>query len=320
MASQRFVRSAALRLERALIVCADDQFGVFTTAQALAAGVSHNALTERMNAGLISRVHQGVYRSNAVAPSRLQDLLAAGMAVPGSALCGTSAGQIHELPIGSGFSAAAPSLLVRYGRSHGYRGITVRRTRRTIVTQPWHGSSVTTASATLVDLVGLLRPDVFRRCLDHAIANRLVSVPRMLADVGDLTSSRLKGRALLIRELETRSNWGPSGSVVHRSRVEQNVARWLRASALPPALSNYAVAVHNGRPIEVDFAWPAAKVALEISPFFTHGSAATQLRDMERRRTLVESNWRIVEASDVHLADALRFGPILSTLAVLIGM
>jgi very-short-patch-repair endonuclease len=63
----------------------------------------------------------------------------------------------------------------------------------------------------------------------------------------------------------------------------------------------------SGVCVEVDFAWPAHRVALEVSPFFAHGTRATQERDMERCRLLTQDGWRTIEATDPDLVDRATF-------------
>lgn len=96
----------------------------------------------------------------------------------------------------------------------------------------------------------------------------------------------------------------------HRSAMERYVGRWLDAEGLRGWRQNHRVFVADGETIEVDFAWPEAKVALEVSPFFTHGSRAAQERDVERRRLLVAAGWVTIEATDPDLVDRNSFGVI----------
>jgi Protein of unknown function (DUF559) len=77
--------------------------------------------------------------------------------------------------------------------------------------------------------------------------------------------------------------------------------------------SNYRVQTSIGE-VEVDFAWSSAKVVLEISPFFTHGSEQKQRRDLNRRRALTEAGWRIIEATDEHFCDQVSFRQIIASL------
>lgn len=77
--------------------------------------------------------------------------------------------------------------------------------------------------------------------------------------------------------------------------------------------ANYRVQTSVGE-VEVDFAWSSVKVALEISPFFTHGSQEKQRRDLNRRRALTEAGWRIIEATDEHFCDQVSFLQIIAAL------
>ena len=119
----------------------------------------------------------------------------------------------------------------------------------------------------------------------------------------------------LIRRLEG----SPSTSLLHRSKLEQNVGGWLNTGGVKGWTANFTVRLSTGRTIEIDFAWPDQKVALEVSPFHTHGSQKTQERDAQRRRLLILLGWRIVEALDADLVDANAFEATLLTLRALIG-
>ncbi len=69
--------------------------------------------------------------------------------------------------------------------------------------------------------------------------------------------------------------------------------------------------------VEVDFGWPEFRIALEISPFFTHGSEHTQRRDAQRRRILQKAGWWVIEATDEQLLCASSFAPIIVDLLAL---
>ena len=105
----------------------------------------------------------------------------------------------------------------------------------------------------------------------------------------------------------------------HRSDLEQKVARWLRAAGLSGWRRNLKVPMPDGDPIEVDFAWPDHRVALEVSPFFTHGSRQKQERDVERRRALVLQGWRTIEATDPDLENEVAFRRCVSGLRELLS-
>jgi very-short-patch-repair endonuclease len=108
-----------------------------------------------------------------------------------------------------------------------------------------------------------------------------------------------------------------SSGIGHRSRLEQTVARWLDDDGLRGWRRNYRVPTGCGT-VEVDFGWPEHKVALEVSPFFTHGSRVNQERDAERRQLLVVAGWRVVEATDPDLEHHGAFAGVAASLAALL--
>ena len=72
--------------------------GVFLTADALAAGLTHQALGRRLDKGVVRRLHKGVYAMTSVPTSAKQTLLAAcRWGGPGSAASHRSAAALWQL-------------------------------------------------------------------------------------------------------------------------------------------------------------------------------------------------------------------------------
>ena len=97
------------------------------------------------------------------------------------------------------------------------------------------------------------------------------------------------------------------------------VQMWLRRLGLVGAVPNLLVDV-GGQAEEIDFGWVAPRVGLEVSPFFTHGSAAQQAADARKRRRLGLADWRIVEATDADLSDFEAFLPTARVIATHLGV
>ena len=305
-----------LEIDRLLARFASHQFGLVTGGQAGAVGITRSALHVRVRARTLERVHEGVYRVCSVESSKEQGLLAACLAVPGSVLADVSAAFVHGLPIGRRFDDYQPSVLISHDRGYRSTGtVTVRRSRQVIRSQVWRSGKVSPASSTIISLAPLVSRATLARCIDHAIANRLVTVSAITREIESRSASRFAGRPILIDELAARS----SGRVRHRSGKEQWVARCLRDSTLPAAKANYNASVQNEEIVEVDFAWPAARIALEVSPFYTHGSERAQRRDIERRAMLQMAGWRVVEATDEHLFDKRAFAEIIHQISALLA-
>lgn len=177
----------------------------------------------------------------------------------------------------------------------------------------WHGTRLATPASTLVLLPRYLDPQTVERCLDHSIAHRLTTVAVVQDLLERLPTRAVVGRRILLELLLQRLD-----GLRYRSNVEQKAALWLSAAGLLDWQPNYRAHVGGGETVEVDFAWPGAKVGLEISPFFTHGSRSAQERDAVRRRLLVAQGWRIVEATDPDLETQRAFARSVESIKALL--
>ncbi len=303
--------NTTIALDSALSRVALNQLGLITRAGALELGMSKDSLRRRVEAGLLKRVHPGVYRIAASESTFEQQCLAACLAANHSILGDRSAAVVHGLPLNQ---PPRPELIIPHGSVFRSPDVVVRQTRYLPSSRPWFSTRITTVSSTLVALAGQVSPETLGRCVDHCLINRLTTVEHIRRELAGSGQQRFRGRDTLEAELDKRTD----GRMLFRSRVEQNVGRWIERAKLPQPISNFIVRI-NGRTYELDFAWPRFRVALEVSPFFTHGSARTQQRDVEKRRALASIDWRFVEASDPDLVNFAAFGPTIEILrAVLV--
>jgi hypothetical protein len=286
------------------------QLGLVTVRQAAKQGIGRWALERRREVGSLETVFAGVMRLASAPISPQQRVLAAGLAVPGSTIAATSAGIAHGMPVGS--PADEPIVAVVPSRSARTAGIITIRQQVALPSRPFHTARVATPEATLVLLPRFVDDGTVERCLDHCLVHRLTTVARVRSLIDDLPPRTVVGRRMLLDLLDERRT-----GIGHRSGLEQRVGRWLTHAGLVGWQRNYEVPV-AGEPVEVDFAWPAAKVALEISPFFTHGTRVAQERDIERRRLLTAERWSTVEATDPDVESRQAFGACLAALSELL--
>jgi hypothetical protein len=291
---------------------ANAQLGLITVGQAARAGVDRWALERRREAGSLAFVFARVMRVTASPITVEQQLLAAALAVHTSVIAATSAAVVHRLPVGT--DIGPPIVTTVPGRSPRTAGIRIVRSRLALPSGRWLSARVATPAAAIVMLPRFVDAAVLERCLDDALARRLTTVKRVARLVESQPPSALAGRRQLVDLLAERS-----GGIGHRSGLEQRVARWLDQDQLVGWKPNFRVPVGGGRTVEVDFGWPTELVALEISPFFTHGSKAAQQRDVQRRRLLVERGWRVAEASDPDLESRDAFSRCLAVLRLLLA-
>ncbi len=304
----------SLEIDELLQRMAAAQLGLVTVDQAAKAGVDKYALARRRKSGALIPMFSTVMRLEATPVSARQNVLAAALAVPGSVIAGPSAALVHQMPLPAR-RRDEPRCVLSVGPERYVSQPGVRTVRQGVVppSRRWMTSRVTSPEATLLLLPRFADAGVVERCLDDALARRIASV----RSIGDLLSTMpitaVAGRKLLLELLDARSN-----GIGHRSAKEQRVGRWLDAAGLGGWQRNYRVPVGDGDDVETDFAWEPDRVALEVSPFFTHGSRVTQERDAERRRLLVEHDWRVVEATDRDLVNRAAFARTVASLRILL--
>ncbi len=301
--------AASFAVDAALAGIARTQLGLVTVRQASDVGVDRSAIHRRRRAGLWVPVVSGVLRSTSFPPTIEQEILAGALAIPGSTVVGLSAAAIERMPVGP---PGRPMVAVLPGRSARVDGVRALRLSQTVPSRRWYSVRRSTTEATIVLLPRFVDDATLERCLDHCLAHRLTTVDRVRRLLDRLPAQAVSGRRILLGLLDRRSE-----GVGHRSGLEQRVARWLDTAGLGGWQMNRRVPVRGGT-LECDFVWPDRRIVLEVSPFFTHGSRATQERDTERRRLLVSAGWRVVEAGDVDLGNERDFAACAAALRSLL--
>jgi hypothetical protein len=306
-------RRPSTAIDRSLRAFAHHQLGIVTARQATEAGIRHNQLSTRRLSGQLIQEFRGVYAFSTSPATVERRILAGALAVPSSVIGGLSAGRLLELP-GLGPDAAAPvTLWVESCRPICVPGIAIRQSGVDWPVEPWFNVQRMSAAATIVTLAGSLPPAKLERCLDALIIQRLSTAQEIVTLVNSVPSASISGRKVLVDLLAARSD----GRIGQRSRKEQDVFRWLREAGLPDFATNHKVRTPDGV-FEVDAAWAPWHVALEVSPFITHGSREAQQRDGRKRQALTRANWHLVEAFDSDLASPEALRPTIELLRQLI--
>lgn len=301
-------------LDARIRAIARKQLGLITVHQAECSGIDKHALARRRDAGALVTLFPQVMRLAPFDATPVQRVLAASLAVPGSIIAATSAAIVHQLPLPLAVVSNHIALSVSKDRVVRIPGITAVRQSVAPPNSKWLGARVATPAATLLLLPRFVDEATLVRCLDHCLAHRLTTVEALLTLIDRTSPHAVHGRQALLEMLAART-----GGMGHRSGKERNVARWLDKAGLTGWVPNYNVKVGRNEDIEVDFGWPTERLALEASPFFTHGSQVTQERDAYRRRKLVLHDWRVVEALDQHLANERAFANTITTLRSLLS-
>lgn len=157
---------------------ADAHGGLFTTAEAKAAGLSDRVLSYYYRRGDLDRVSHGIYRFVNYPFHRHQDLIAAALWTPaGSAIS-------HETALGVYGLADAMANLIHVTVPSAFRGkragvmvhhAELDATERTV----WDDVPVTTIERTLIDVATTSSPDLARTACRQALDAGMTTRPRL---------------------------------------------------------------------------------------------------------------------------------------------
>jgi len=282
--------------ERALAELAQRQWGVVSLEQLRALGLSAAAVTRRVRAGRLHRLHRGVYAVGHAHLGRQARRLAAVLA------CGEGAVLSHR-------SAASHWGLLQTDQARV--DVTARRGRREVegIRLHWsrslnardttihHGIPLTSVARTLLDLAATVRPDRLERALAQAERLQLYD-HAAIADVLSRSNGH-RGRAVLTRATAQEPK-------LTRSELEVMFLRLVRQAGLPEPESNLPLAALDQLAPEVDFYWPAYRLVVETDGWESHGTRAAFKRDRRKDAALVASGWRVMRFT---YDDVVREGP-----------
>lgn len=278
---------------------AEAQRGYVTIADCERAGVAESARKRRLEAGVLLRRHEGVYRHAAHPPTFEGELLAATLAVNGVA------------------AASGPSEM----RLYGVRGAWSDVPEITVV-----GTALPTLEGVRVRRLDRIDPgDVHRRAGVPVLAPPLgllllgASAPpwKVETAVHDMVFQGFTTRARLIDALARYGGHGRRGTCAYRKAVstldadgratqtnlELKLLSAMRDAGLPEPHLQFRVVDGDGRKRVLDFAWPDAMLDLETDGDRDHLSPAARAGDRKRDAALRAVGWGVlrVSSADVDL-------------------
>ncbi len=263
------------------------QHGVVGRSQLVKLGFDRSAIDRRVNAGRLHPVFRAAY---AVGHLRLASrgrwlaaVLAAGEGAVGSHQV---AGAIWEILRWNGVPHVTvprklpqrPGLVI-----HRCRLATDEMTTR-------DGLPVTTVARTLLDLAAVLPRHRLERALREAEYRRYADSPSL----SELLKRHRGGRGTAtLRAILTHHRLGES---ITRSELEDRFLSLVAESNLPLPAVNMPVQI-GGRWIEVDCAWLARRVIVELDGHAAHSTRRAFEDDRERDRLLQVAGWRVVRVT-----------------------
>src|SRR6185437_8579775 len=265
------------------------QHGVVAYWQLIALGLSPEAIQRRVSAGLLHRLHRGVYAVGHRRLSRHGWIMAAVLAHGPEAVAShrTAAWLWGLLPQrGSAVWVTVPST----GRAKR-KGIVLHQVRelheKDRATRD--GIPVTALGRTLIDVFSSETEERTERALEQAERLGLFD-SRTIDEACERTPTRKCVRQIRTRLREHRA------PAITRSAFERNFLIFCRKHNLPaPEMNAW---VHG---YELDAVWRDQKRAVELDDYYTHGSRRTFESDRSRDSKLNSVKWRVVRVTPARL-------------------
>jgi very-short-patch-repair endonuclease len=276
-------RERAAERERAIQELAARQHRAVSLPQLNTLGLSASAVRNRVAAGRLQRVHQGVYVVGLAPLSIEATYMAAVLACgPGAVLFHRSAAHHLGLRPSSrpAVDVAAPG---RTGKArkgidvHRATGLEERDTTRV------NGIPCTTVARTLLDLATTLDRPALERAVEQAEKLRIFD---LTAVVDATRRAGNRQGATNLRELLATYTSEPAFT---RSELEKRFLALCRAAGVPRPRTNN---ITDGD--EVDFTWPDRRLMVETDSIRHHGTRAAFERDRRRDQKLTAAGWRVV--------------------------
>jgi hypothetical protein len=277
-------------VERALARRAQRQHGLVTRRQAQRFGLSARQIDHRVATGRWTVERPGVYAGGWVPPSIEQAVLAVVLAIgQPCALSHGTAAVVWGLPV-----PRPARIYVATPRAKRVALEGVAQHRRV---QWWLDDvtvhrriPVTTVARTVVDCGAALGAERLGQVVDEALRRKLLRLEELSACVGRLLQVRARSLRPVRTVLEERSAMPERGA----NDGELQVLEALRRAGLPLPVSQHRVVV-GGRTRQLDYAYPAHKIAIEFDGFGEHGLLRSTFDDDRvRGNALALSGWLVL--------------------------
>ncbi|WP_104431010.1 DUF559 domain-containing protein [Kineococcus xinjiangensis] len=281
-----------------------DQAGVFTVAQAVAAGMPERTAHRRARSLWVQVGGRG-YRLGAAGPPALQQGWAAVLTWPTAVLAGPTAAAVHGMPVSA--PDAAHVLLPRHPRRRAGLVAHVAVHPAAEVTTA-HGLVLTTPPRTVLDcLRWSLDPRAAEDLLAWACTRRVLDRRALAAAVR--RHHGCSGTATLRRALAPTAGGAVNGA-------ERQLHRVLRAAGLRGWRGGARVELPDGSVAVVDVLFDRERVVVELDGYAAHSGQRAFVGDRRRQNALVAAGFTVLRFAweDVHGRPAVVTDQIRSVL------
>ncbi|HTL84614.1 MAG TPA: hypothetical protein VL856_05485 [Acidimicrobiia bacterium] len=295
-------------IEREIAKIERAQFGLVTSKQLVALGISDGEIEWRIQRAHHEASRRGVLVNPAVVETFEQRVMAAILAARCDAYASHEcAAQLWTSPIPR---AAPVEILSAMKLQHRLLGVKCHRSGyidECDVTA-LGGVPITTPERTIVDISARFDAKVIGRLIDDALRRKIATLNRFIETADRLGSAPGRSRKKMLMLLSRRD-----GDVAKReSTLEDFVFDALRRFQMPMPTVQWPIRV-NGRKRWIDLCYPDVMLALEVKGFEWHGGRASFDSDALRGNEVLLAGFRVLEFTSAftdwqiaaHVAEAL---------------
>ena len=275
--------------ESDVLVLMSHQHGLVSRAEALAAGMTQHQIRGRVRTGRWVRATPGVYRSAAVAPTPRSRLLAACMAYDALASHRSAAALLAI----DGYRLDRVEVVVATGRVRRVPGVRLHYSSqmdlaRTVVRD---GIPCTDPARTILDLAGVVNRQRLDATIDAVLRDGMLRLRDLWAVLASHARPGRNGSAALRAALEART----VGGGVPLSDWSRMVADLLEESGLRRPLFEHRIEDEsNSLVAQVDLAYPAERLAIELDSVKWHFNLKSFKEDPRRRNATMLAGWTVL--------------------------
>lgn len=277
----------AAQTNRVLAELARAHHSLIHRPMALAAGVSHSALTRRVHSGVLEQIGPEVYRISGARTGWHQRALAACWVVGTDALVSHRAAALAWRL--DGYPTAPLEVLTeRWTRRPGHKGVVVHEAGDILDTDraSVEGLPVTSAVRTVLDLAAVSPPRRVEQAIEDGLRRRLFTSEQLGERFARFDRRGKRGLRILRPLIAERV--GPY--VPTDSDFELRMVELIREAGLPEPVRQHRVDL-DGVSVYLDLSWPELLLFVECDGIFVH-STSIQLRwDDDRQNELVLRGW-----------------------------
>ncbi len=184
-------------------------------------------------------------------------------------------------------------------------GIVVHRCRRidpTDIVQRPDGIRLTSPPRTLFDSADMIGSEATTSVLEQLLNEQRITFGTVADTVRRLYHPNRPGSKTMLDVVRSRPAW----RAALQSDLEVKVLEEISMQRLPVPVTQFRIRLPDGRDIVIDFAWPNAKLAVEVDRPAWHAGAVDSHADKGRDRKLATIGWTSSRITDIDVNRGLR--------------